>query len=120
MAEKKSIFGTLLAVGAVAAVAAAGVIAYRQKDELKKAAEDILGKIMPTDTEGVYTADFDDDGEADAILADTDCDGCIDTIITDTDGDGVMDEVAVDVDGDGKIDAVAPILCDESDFVEAE
>ena len=120
MAEKKSILGTVLAVGAVAAVAAAGVVAYLQKDELKKLSEEIIGKIKPTDTEGVYTADVDSDGSPDVILADTTGDGQIDTIVMDNDGDGVMDEVALDTDGDGQMDTVAPILCDESDFVEAE
>lgn len=120
MAEKKSVLGTILKVGAVAAVAAAGVVAYMQKEELKKLSEDIISKIKPTETEGVYTADIDEDGNPDVILADTDGDGQIDTIVMDNDGDGVMDEVALDTDGDGQIDTVAPILCDESDFVEAE
>ena len=118
MAEKKSIFGTVLAVGAVAAVAAAGVMAYLQKDELKKLSEEIISKIKPTDTEGVYAADLDTDGENDVILADTTGDGQIDTIVMDNDGDGLMDEVALDTDGDGQMDTVAPILCDEEDFAE--
>jgi len=117
---KKSVLGTVLAVGAVAAVAAAGVVAYLQKEELKKLAEDVVSKIRPTDTEGVYTADFDGDGETDAVFADTDGDGEIDTIVMDTDGDGVMDKIAADTDGDGKIDTTETIVCDESDFVEAE
>lgn len=117
---KKSILGKVLTVGAVAAVAAAGVVAYLQKDELKKISEDIISKIKPTDTEGVYTADFDDDGEADAVLADTTGDGQIDTIVMDNDGDGVMDEVALDTDGDGQVDTIAPIVCEESDFAETE
>lgn len=118
MAEKKSILGTVLAVGAVAAVAAAGVMAYLQKDELKKISEDIISKIKPTDTEGVYTADLDEDGSADVILADTTGDGQIDTVLMDTDGDGEIDEAAIDTDGDGEMDVVAPILCEEADFAE--
>ena len=116
MAEKKSVFGTVLAIGAVAAVAAAAVAAYRRRDELRKLSEDIMDKVRPTDTEGVYTADVDGDGSPDFILADTDGDGRIDTILTDTDGDGRMDEVALDTDGDGHFETTAPILCDESDF----
>ncbi len=117
---KKSILGTVLAVGAVAAVAAAGVAAYLQKEELKKLTEDLMSKIKPTDTEGVYTADLDDDGEVDIILADTTGDGQVDTIVMDNDGDGQMDEVALDTDGDGGIDTVAPIECEASDFAEEE
>ena len=117
---KKGILGKVLAVGAVAAVAAAGVAAYLQKEELKKITEDLMSKIKPTDTEGVYTADLDADGEVDVILADTTGDGQVDTIVMDNDGDGVMDEVALDTDGDGQVDTAAPIDCDESDFAEVE
>ncbi|MBQ8263836.1 MAG: hypothetical protein IJY96_03545 [Oscillospiraceae bacterium] len=118
MAEKKGILGTLISVGAVAAVTAAGVVAYLKKDELKKVTEDIMSKVKPTDTEGVYTADLDEDGTPDVILADTTGDGQIDTVVMDNDGDGQMDEVALDTDGDGQIDTVTPILCDEEDFAE--
>ena len=117
---KKSIFGTVLAIGAVAAVAAAGAVAYLKREELKAVAEDIVSKLQPTDTEGVYTADLDADGEVDVILADTTGDGQVDTIVMDNDGDGVKDEVALDTDGDGQVDTAAPIVCDESDFAEVE
>lgn len=117
---KKNIFGTILAVGAVAAVAAAGVMAYMQKDELKKVAEDVMSKLKPTDTEGVYTADLDGDGEADVVMADTTGDGQIDTVLMDTDGDGAIDAAAIDTDGDGEADIVTGIECTEADFAECE
>jgi len=113
---KKSIFGTVLAIGAVAGVAAAGVVAYLKREELKAAAEDIMSKLQPTDTEGVYTADIDGDGNADVIMADTTGDGQIDTVLMDTDGDGTIDQAAIDTDGDGEADLVTPIECTEADF----
>lgn len=115
---KKNIFGTVLAVGAVAALAAAGVAAYLRKDELKEAAEDILSKLKPTDIDGVYTADLDGDGTADVIMADTTGDGNIDTVLMDTDGDGAVDAAAIDTDGDGEADVVTDIECTEADFVD--
>ncbi len=115
MAEKKSVLGAILAVGAVAA---AGVAAYLKKDELKKVTEDILGKIKANETEGVFTNDRDEDGQVDVIMADTDGDDNIDTILVDTDGDGIIDEAAVDNDGDGQVDVISPIVCEESDFAE--
>lgn len=115
---KKSILGTVLAVGAVAAVAAAGVVAYLQKDEFKKVAEDVVSKLKPTDTEGVYTADLDGDGNADVIMADTTGDGNIDTVLMDTDGDGTVDAAAIDTDGDGEADIVTGIECTEADFAD--
>lgn len=117
---KKSILGTVLAVGAVAAVAAAGVAAYLQKEELKKIAEDVMNKLKPTDTEGVYTADLDGDGTVDVIMADTTGDGNIDTVLMDTDGDGAVDEAAIDIDGDGEADIVTPIECTEADFADCD
>ena len=113
---KKSIFGTVLAIGAVAAVAAAGAVAYLKREELKAVAEDIVSKLQPTDTEGVYTADVDGDGNVDVIMADTTGDGAVDTVLMDTDGDGSIDEAAIDMDGYGKADIVTPIECTEADF----
>lgn len=115
---KKNIFGSVLALGTVAAVVAAGVVAYMKREELKAAADDIKSKLQPTDTEGVYTADLDGDGNADVIMADTTGDGNIDTVLMDTNGDGHMDEAAIDTDGDGCPDIVTTIECTEADFVE--
>ncbi len=117
---KKSVFGTVIALGAVAAAAAAGVAAYLRREELKKVTEDIMSKLKPTDTEGVYTADTDGDGEPDIILADTTGDGQIDTVLMDTDGDGAIDSAAIDTDGDGEADIVTPIECCAADFAETE
>ena len=107
---KRSGFGTFLLIGGVAAVAAAGVAAYMKRAELKKLTDDIMAKMKPTDEEGVYTADLDDDGETDIILADTTGDGQVDTILMDTDGDGSMDAAAIDVDGDGTPDVMVTDL----------
>jgi len=112
---KKSAVGAILAVGAVAA---AGVAAYLKKDELKKAAEDVLSKLKSGDAEGVYAYDRDGDGQVDVVVADNDGDDNFDTMLMDNDGDGVMDEAAVDVDGDGTMDVVAPVECEESDFAQ--
>ncbi len=114
MAEKKSIVGTILAVGAVAA---AGVAAYVKREEIKKVSEDLISKLKANETEGIFTGDRDEDGQVDVIMADTDGDDNIDTILMDNDGDGVIDEAAVDNDGDGIMDVVAPV-CEESDFAE--
>lgn len=110
MAEKRIGFGTIIAAGAAVAAVAGGVVAYLKRDELKKLANDILAKVQPTEEEGVYEADLDDDGVADIILADTDGDGQVDTIMMDTDGDGVADKACVDVDGDGEVDVEVDIV----------
>lgn len=114
MAEKKSIVGTILAVGAVAA---AGTAAYLKREELKKAADEVMKKFKAGEEEGVYGYDRDEDGEVDVVVADTDGDGNFDTMVMDNDGDGAADEVAVDTDGDGEMDVVTPV-CEESDFAE--
>lgn len=113
MAEKKSVLGTILAIGAVAA---AGTAAYLKRNELKKAADDIMKKFKAGE-EGVYGYDRDEDGEIDVVVADTDGNGEFDTMLMDNDGDGEVDEIAVDTDGDGEMDVVTP-LCEESDFAE--
>jgi len=112
---KKSAFGAILAIGAVAA---AGVAAYLKRDELKKAAETVMAKIKAGDTEGIYTYDRDEDGQVDAIVADTNGDEIFDTILLDNDGDGVIDEVAVDETGDGIMDKIGDCVCEASDFAE--
>ncbi len=114
MAEKKSALGAILAIGAVAA---AGVAAYLKRDELKKAADNVIAKVKAGDTEGVYTYDRDGDGQVDVVVADTDGDENFDTMLIDNDGDGVIDEVAVDTTGDGVMDNVET-LCEEADFAE--
>lgn len=101
MAEKKSALGAIIAVGAVAA---AGVVAYLKRDELKKAAETVMAKFKTGETEGIYGYDRDEDGQIDVVVADTDGDGHFDTMVMDNDCDGTMDEVSVDVDGDGVMD----------------
>lgn len=113
MAEKKSVLGTILAVGAVAA---AGTAAYLKRNELKKAADDIMSKFKAGADEGVYGYDRDEDGEIDVVVADTDGDGNFDTMLMDNDGDGAVDEIAVDTTGDGEMDTVTPVVCEESDF----
>lgn len=105
MAEKKSGLGKVLLIGAAAAVAG-GVISYLKRVEIKRITEEIMAKVKPTDEEGIYTADLDDDGEPDIILADTTGDGQIDTVLMDTTGDGKMDSAAVDMDGDGVPDVM--------------
>jgi hypothetical protein len=108
MAEKKSKLGAVLAIGALAA-AAGGVIAYLKRAEIDRLAEDILDRVKPTEEDGVYSADLDDDGTPDIILADTTGDGQIDTVLMDTTGDGKADTAAVDLNGNGEVDVIVDI-----------
>lgn len=115
MAEKKSVVGAIMAVGVAAA---AGVAAYVKREELKKAADDIMKKVKKGEADDVCAFDSNEDGEIDVVIADSDGNDNFDTMIIDTDGDGCADEVAVDLDGDGEMDVVTPLTCEESDFAE--
>ena len=91
MAEKKFGLGTVLLIGAAAAAVAGGVISYIKRAEIKRLAEEIITKVKPTDTDGVYTADLDGDGQPDVILADLDGDGRIDTVAVETGEPNIID-----------------------------
>ena len=88
---KKSALGTVLALGVVAA---AGVAAYLKKDELKKAAEDLMARIKAGDAENVYTCDC----QAEEA-AETPCEECCET-------------------EEAEAEAEETVLCEESDFAE--
>lgn len=91
MAEKKFGLGTALLIGAAAAAAAGGVLSYIKRAEIKRLAEEIIAKVRPTDTDGVYTADLDGDGRPDVILADLDGDGRIDAVAVETGEPNIID-----------------------------
>ena len=71
MAEKKFGLGTALLIGAAAAAAAGGVLSYIKRAEVRRLAEEIIAKVRPTDTDEVYAADPDGDGQVDAVVAET-------------------------------------------------
>lgn len=91
MAERKFGLGTVLLIGAAAAAVAGGVISYIKRAEIKLLAEEIITKVKSTDTDGVYTADLDGDGQPDVILADLDVDGRIDTVAAETAEPNIID-----------------------------
>ena len=51
MAEKKFGFGSVLAIGAVAAVAAGAVVSYLKREELKILAEEVTARLKKDDAE---------------------------------------------------------------------
>ena len=131
MSEKKFSVGKAILVGAGAAVAAAaafGAVMYRQfkkdveagcgddfcdclKSEGEGETEINQGSyacVEKTDTDGVFTADTNGDGNVDTVLMDTNGDGNIDTVLTDTTGDGKLDTAVIDTDHDGEFDTVVP------------
>lgn len=91
MAEKKFGLGTVLLIGAVAAAVAGGVVSYIKRAEIKRLAEEIITKVKPTDTDGVYTADLDGDGQPDVILTGLNGDGRIDTVAVETGEPNIID-----------------------------
>ena len=119
MSEKRFGFGGLVAAGVVAAVAG-GVIAYLKNEQIKKFTAEVMEKMKPTDEEGVFAADLDDDGVPDVILADTTGDGKIDSVLIDHDGDGVADSAALDLDGDGVPDVILHGLGEDAQEADEE
>jgi hypothetical protein len=131
MSDKKFSVGKAILIGAGAAVAAAaafGAVMYRQfkKDveagcgdefcnchngEAEGETEINQGNyacVEKTDTDGVFTADTNGDGNVDTVLMDTNGDGNIDTVLTDTTGDGKLDTAVMDTNHDGEFDTVVP------------
>lgn len=58
---KKFGFGTVLAVGAVAAAVGGGVAAYLNRESIKKTVQDIADKLGAQEEDGFFSVDLDED-----------------------------------------------------------
>lgn len=89
--SKKHGLGTVLLIGAAAAVVAGGVISYIKRAEIKKLAEDIITRVKTTDAKGVYTVEFGVAGQGDAESDDVSGAGRTDAAAADTGEPNIVD-----------------------------